>query len=181
MSDVPAYLVSDLDRLADRPRSVLSRESWFPLALFGVLLLIGAAVFDRWDPETTASWLYWALAGPLGGLAIMGWFAFRSVSLGIRERSQAVYVGLWALIVFGCVAASSLAEPPWTFPAVFGVLGLLNVALGLLDRSAGTAVVGAAIVAIGIASGVGELSAAAFNAILGGFLLATGVIAYVTR
>ncbi len=64
---------------------------------------------------------------------------------------------------------------------MFGVVGLLNVAVGLLDRSAVTATVGAAIVAIGIASGVGELSAAAFNAILGCFLLATAVIAYVTR
>lgn len=52
-------LTTELDRLAKRPASVLNREYWFPLALFGSLALGSALVFRRWDPNTTASWAWW--------------------------------------------------------------------------------------------------------------------------
>jgi len=179
MSDAPAALVADLDRLANRLPALLYRDGWFPLALFGLLALASVPVFDRWDPATTPSWLWWALGGPLGAYATIAWSAQRSRGLGVKPGNTLQGWLLNLLVVVGCSVTALLAEPPWTLPAVFSFVGLVNLGIGLVVwRNGFVAMLGAGLAATGITAGLGGLSPATFSAILASFLLTTALVSY---
>ncbi len=102
-------LLNELDRLSKQPATLLNREYWFPLALFGALSIGGALVFWKWDPADTASWVWWAVLGPLGGVATSAWFRSRSVAIGVVTTAPpVVYVTLGGLCAVGCAIAGSL-------------------------------------------------------------------------
>jgi len=166
------HLQHELDRLADRPATLLNQEYWFPLALFGLLSVGSAFVFRQWDPATTVSWIYGAVLGPLGGLATGAWFAVRGGRLGIEPHNPAVYAAIGTATTLGSGAVGALVDAPWTYPLVMVVVGVANVALGLVDRSSVMAIVGTGLALMGIIGGVGEVSNFVFGLAVGGFMVA---------
>ena len=162
----------ELDRLSKRPTALLNQEYWFPFAVFGVLSLIGAAVFATWNPDDTGSGLYWAVAGPAGGIATSWWFARRGTSLGVRPKRVWVYPAIAVALFVSASLVGALAPTEWVLPGVLCVVGVAFGAYGLLDRSPLVTVVGSGVAVIGVAAGAGELEAVVISLLLGGFLLA---------
>jgi hypothetical protein len=83
-----------------------SRSVWFPLVLFGALVLASGAVCSNDPGSTRLNTLYWLVAAPLGYLAVYGYYRWRELRRGIGEEVRpylAVGVTL-ALISTGFLA-----------------------------------------------------------------------------
>jgi hypothetical protein len=131
----------EIEGLQTQTRARL-RDFWFPLAVFGALMLASAPLVATLGGE----WLgpYWLVAGPLGGMIVSRYYRRRSLRIGL-EGPYAGYVAVGIGIFVGCMVTGTLggafgiealavAGPPLVISA-----GLL--AFGWLDRSAGEALV----------------------------------------
>lgn len=115
------------------------------------------------------------------GASPPAWFARRSETLGVHDGRPGFYVALYVASAIGCSLCGSLVPEPWTYPCVFGVVGLLNLGIGLVDRYPLVTGVGAATLVVSGVAGAAELDPAAFSVVLGVALLIAAVIARLIR
>lgn len=114
---------------------------WFPLVLFGVLQLGGAAILLLAGGQGVG--VYWIVAGPLGGVATGVYSAWRGMRIGV-DIAWAPYLATGVLIVVGTVAAGGVGAVTGVDalavagPAIVVSLGMLNFAR--LERSPALAV-----------------------------------------
>lgn len=129
----PAVLLGEVVGLRASTRSVL-QHFWFPLVLFGVLTLVTAPYSAVVDGAGIA--VYWAVAGPAGGIATALYYRRRELQLGVGRPA-------WPY----AVVATTLVAGTFLLPAFVGgdaqeVVSVYAVAAGYLgfaylERSVG--------------------------------------------
>ena len=151
--------VDDLRRRALSER----RSTWFPLVLFGVLAL-GVAVACEADDDRAVA-LYWAVAGPAGGIATGAYAYRRSLRTGVAA-SPLPYLATAMAILVGASLAGALSSGPARATAPYLVVALGYLVFAWLDRHPVAAVMAVvvlvaavAVVATGPAHGCAILSA----------------------
>ena len=181
MTNAPAaspHGASDVLRHVESVRTQtrdLLRAFWFPLVVFGLITLASAVVQWAWaDP---AVGLYWAVAGPLGGIAVGHFYRSRELRLGLSQPALpyvltgvGILVGAFALPM---LTRGDLQEVVSTFAVAAGYL-----VFAWLERSGwlfGLALLMAAIPVVVLAAGVDHPGA--FTAgITGVALVASGLV-----
>lgn len=153
---------------------------WFPLLLFGALTWLSVPVFAWGDGPALA--VYWAVAGPVGGVAT-GYFYLRRQSVGL-EVAGAPFVVVAVAILVGTMLAGwigsstgqlavAAAGPPLVVSA--GYLGF-----AWLDRSrwlAAVAIALAAVMAVLLVVGVpSDVLTMVGAALYGGAFVVTGTL-----
>jgi hypothetical protein len=170
----------EIGRLRGRTRSDL-QALWFPLIVFGVLSIGGAAVI-------LVSWgwgiaLYWAVAGPAGGIATGRFYHQRGRDLGV-EAPPAPYVGVAIAIMVGCFLTGMLGGMLGSaLTAAVGpslAISVGYVAFAYLERRASVAVIAIALGALAGGLVASDLTPSRIAAILaltyGVTFLATGLL-----
>lgn len=172
-SDI-ARTIDEIDALRRDTRRAL-RSFWFPLVLFGALTLVGGIACLMGDGGAIG--IYWAVAGPAGGIATGVHYARREAATGV-SRPAAPYVVVAVGILAGAfilpaltsgdlqevvsnfaVAAGYLAfawiERDWRIAAIAVLLAAVPLAtLALVPGSAcvvTAAVTGTVVLASGVA------------------------------
>ncbi|HLG01345.1 MAG TPA: hypothetical protein VI916_12795 [Acidimicrobiia bacterium] len=91
-------VLHELAQARERTRTSV-RGLWFPLVLFGALMIGSALVVAAISGPAVA--VYWALAGPLGGGVCWTFFRRRGLARGVEPRQTLPVVGGLAIIA-GC-------------------------------------------------------------------------------
>lgn len=163
-----AQTLDQVEKLRRDTRRTLQSFS-FPMVLFGALTLLSAPLFLIGDGGAVA--LFWALAGPAGGVATGVHYARREQTLGL-SRCATPYI----VVAVGIMAGAFLL-PALTSGDLRDVVSNLAVAVGYLafavierdGRIAGIAAVMAAVplVLLALAPGLaGPVTAAVTGLIL---------------
>jgi hypothetical protein len=139
------------------------RSTWFPLVLFGVLAL-GAAVACEVGGDRAVA-VYWAVAGPAGGIATGAYAYRRSLRVGVAPSPLPYLVTAVAILV-GASLTGALATGSARTTAPYLVVAVGFLVFAWLERhplAAVTAVVALvtamAVVATGPVHGCAILSA----------------------
>ncbi|MEA2826478.1 MAG: hypothetical protein QOG43_917 [Actinomycetota bacterium] len=169
-----ANLLRHVESVRSQTRSLL-RAFWFPLVVFGAITLASALV--QWAWPGAAVGLFWALAGPVGGVTVGRFYQSRQLRLGLSRPARpyiltaiGIFVGAFALPI---LTHGDLQEVVSTFAVAAGYL-----AFAWLERTGWLvllALLMAAIPLVVLAAGVdhpGAVTAAA----TGAALVATGVL-----
>ena len=207
MDDTPEGLLTEVGRARSEARS-RRRGAWFPLCVFG-LLVLGSAPFYRLEEQVAGSdgisiltygsrwtWLYWLVAIPLGYAACVLFYRHRAIRTGVAGS-------LWPYIAVGLgLFALMLLVPPglvmsWTpgFAHSWTALPLISLAAGFLvlsrlerDRALMALSLGMLVLAAlsdtkyDVLIGWRELSGTGFSAfVTGAVLLLAGAITGITR
>lgn len=172
--DEAAAMLQEITTVRRRTRGVL-RSFWFPLVVFGPLMLISGALALVTDGPVTG--LFWAVAGPLGSVAVCLHYRKRESRLGLSS-SPLPYV-----LVMVAMLAGAFALPALTSGELRGVVSLFAIAAGYLalaalDREPWLAGLGLALALVPLAllAAAPGMAAAGSGAILGTAFLATGVV-----
>ena len=171
-SDI-THTLEEIEGLRRNTRREL-QSFWFPMVLFGALTLVAGPLCLIGDGDALG--LYWALAGPTGGVAIGVYYVRREAALGLG-RAAAPYI-----IVAGGLMAGAFLLPAFTSGDLQEVVSYFAVAAGYLGfawiereaRIAGIAAVIAAVplVMLAIAPGAACVVTAA---VTGSIVLASGL------
>jgi hypothetical protein len=169
-----ANLLRHVDSVRSQTRSLL-RAFWFPLVVFGAITLASAVV--QLVSSGPAVGLFWAVAGPVGGVAVGRYYRSRQLRLGLTRPARpyiltaiGIFVAAFALPM---VTHGDLQEVVSTFAVAAGYL-----AFAWLERTGWLvllALLMAAIPLTVLAAGV-EHPGAVTAAVTGAALVATGVI-----
>jgi hypothetical protein len=175
----PAALLREVERLRQRTRSA-GRHWWFPLTLFGVLVLLSSPLYltvPIEDPEVQISWVegslmmafsgmvaphplatgvYWLIALVVGFVGSGLWYRRQGQRVGLRRPVLAFAMTGLALTV-GVLffqAVPVLSIPLWWVTGR-GTVAILIIALALLvlarlERSAALAWIAAAFLAVAV-------------------------------
>jgi hypothetical protein len=86
---------------AQRTTRRVKRSVWFPLAVFGALTMISAALCanDAIQPSNALS-SFWLLAGPLGYAAVYAFYRRRELTVGVGDRNVAFVAAGIVLLLF---------------------------------------------------------------------------------
>lgn len=171
-SDI-THTLEEIEGLRQNTRLAL-RSFWFPMTLFGAFTLVAGLLCLIGDGDALG--VYWALAGPAGGIAIGAHYARREAALGLC-RPAAPYI----IVAIGLMAGAFLL-PAFTSGDLQEVVSYFAVAAGHLGfawieregRIAGIAAVIAAVplVMLAIAPGAACVVTAA---VTGSIVLASGL------
>lgn len=116
--------IEAIDELRRDTRRAL-QSFWFPLALFGALTLLSAPFCAIADGRAVG--LFWALAGPAGGIATSLHYARRETALGLSRPAApyiVVAVGLMAgAFVLPALTTGDLQDVVSYFAVAAGYLG----------------------------------------------------------
>jgi hypothetical protein len=158
-----------------RRRTLSQRRSiWFPLVLFGVLSLGAAVACEAAGDHAVA--LYWALAGPAGGIATGAYAYRRSLRVGVAA-SPLPYLATAVAIVVGASLAGALSTGSARATAPYLVVALGFLVFAWLDRhpvAAFAALVGL-IAAVAVVATDPEHGCAILSATFGLAFAATGL------
>ncbi|MFV0459231.1 MAG: hypothetical protein ACK5MT_10755 [Actinomycetales bacterium] len=165
--------VQSVHDLAERPNQRVNHGYAFVMLFWGALTVVSGVVYTIWDPAI--SWVYWAIAGPVGGALTAGYFARRSIRLGIRGKHIWAYPVIGLGITVSAFAVATLAPPLWIMPAIAIAVGVGNLLFGVLSHYSAVTVAGLGMVALGLAGGLGGLESAPLLFILGGYYALTGL------
>ena len=124
------------------------RSTWFPLVLFGVLALGAAVACEVGDERTVA--LYWAVAGPAGGIATGAYAWRRSLRVGVAS-SPLPYLVTAVAIVVGASLAGALSTGSARTTAPYLVVAVGYLVFAWLDRHPLAAVTAVAVLAAAVA------------------------------
>lgn len=132
-------LLDDLDHVRRRARGDLHAAS-VPLFVLGLLAVGGALV--EWD-RSLVSFLYWALAGPLGLIVTAWWFR-------LLQHRRGVGTGVGPLVAITIlVICATIASGFFSLGGLFTGIGFLAVALTQRSR-----IVAVAAAIFGLVTGV---------------------------
>lgn len=177
--------ISELDRIRSQARSSAS-VMWFPLLLFGALSVASALVMARFGGSALGP--YWAVAGPVGGVATGIAAARRGRRVG-AEVPAGPYVAVAALILVGASLAGwagdalgervvSAAGPPLVVSAGYLLFARIERSRPLAWTAAGLAALTVAL----LATGIGPEPLAAILAMgYGAVFIATGLVLWGRR
>lgn len=167
--------LEQVDRLRSDARANL-RAFWFPLVLFGALTVLSALPAANGDGTGVA--IFWAFAGPLGGVAV-GIHAYRhEQQVGLSRPPAPFIVTAVALLIAAFALPAVTSGRVQEVVSAFAVAGAYLV-FARLDRSrllVGVSVVLAVVPALALASGI-EHPGAPTAAVTGVIILATGLVA----
>ena len=158
--DLAAETLEKIDGVRRQTRADL-RAFWFPLVVFGSLTLGSAAVVPAAGGDAVG--LYWAIAGPAGGVAT-GWYYYRHQQRTGVEGPAAPYVATGLAILVGALLAGGLGSasaselaaavgPTMVVSAGYFVFARLERSVVLAALAAG---LGALAVAVGLSGMDGE-------------------------
>lgn len=172
----PDDLVATLHHV-DAVRARVRRETqavWFPLVVFGALMVAGGVVVLLSGPAALA--VFWPVAGTAGGVATGLWYARRERRTGACTDARPY----WALVVVMLAAgvlATVLGPPlvrflgwPLAIAAAYAGFGLLSRRTGLVTVSAALAAASVVTAALDVPRPTAVLSLA-----YGAAFLATGL------
>jgi hypothetical protein len=139
------------------------RSTWYPLVLFGVLSLGAAVACEAGGDRAVA--LYWALAGPAGGIATGAYAYRRSLRVGVAP-SPLPYVLTAVAILVGASLTGALSAGSARTTAPYLVVAAGYLVFAWLERhplaavtAVASLVAAVAVVATGPAHGCAILSA----------------------
>lgn len=160
----------------DRSHVVLARYQWFGFALFGVLSLIAALVFARWDPTVSDSRWFWVIMGPLAGVVAM----FRSQNVFVNEgadRDAGPYIGMLVGTTVGALVLGVLALEGWVLAGVFFVVAGFLAFMAWLEQSGIGMTTALTVTVLAGATAVADIadSAVLLSLLLGVMLLSASV------
>jgi hypothetical protein len=128
-------------------RSILS-ANWFPLILFGTLALVSVPVAEYWS--ATAMKALWLFGAPLAALATSLWYRGRALETGVSGSAWPYLVTAIAIIV-GCSALGIAGRGGRvSYAGPLCVIGVGYLVFARLDRSSMGALLGAAMVSVGV-------------------------------
>lgn len=177
--DTAEETLQEVERLRRRTRTGLG-AFWLPLVLFGALSLASAGVVASAGGEALG--VYWAIAGPLGGIAVGVYYYLRERSIGV-QRPATPYVVTAAGIIVGTFAVSGVASTldleaaAAAAPAI--VVSIGYVAFAWLERNGLLAFIAAALAVLAAVLWASRLDADPLATVLalayGAVWVATGV------
>lgn len=165
--------LEQVDRLRSDARADLS-AFWFPLVLFGALTVLSALPAARGDGTGVA--IFWAFAGPLGGIAVGMYSYWHEQRVGLSRPPAPFIVTAGALLVAAFALPAVTSGRLQEVVSAFAVAGAYLV-FARLERSVvlvGVSVVMATVPALALASSL-EHPGAPTAAATGVILLATGL------
>ena len=136
--------MDDLGRLRRRTRS-MTRSAWFPLTLFGGLLILSAPLCEVAQGQALA--VFWIIAGPLATIVVTRYFRSRGLRLG-ADVAPTPYVIASVIVI---VAAFALG-PVLALPAGLLLFAALDRSLALAVTAAGTGLGGLGLELSGLAA-----------------------------
>jgi hypothetical protein len=144
--------LAEVDRIRRRTQATL-HTFWFPLVLWGALMLTSVPVVAVLAGPSIG--VYWALAGPLGGIVTGWYYQRRERQLGVESRPGPYVAGMLGIMVGAFAAGFGGGALGLEMVAAVGPLVWISVAwlwFAWLERSlllAGEAA-GLAALAIGL-------------------------------
>jgi hypothetical protein len=171
--------VQQVERLRRETHSTV-HDLWFPCALFGSLMLLSAGILATAGGPAVG--LYWAVAGPLGGIATGEYYRRRERRLGVEGPALA-YILTGVAIMVGCFLTGGIGgATDRDMLAGAGTLLVISagaLVLGLLARTAsmavGAVVLAALVVAMWAAGVEPRVIGPLGTAVYGGAALAAGL------
>lgn len=140
---------------------------WFPLVLFGALMAGSALVATAISGPAVAA--YWALAGPLGGIACGLFFRRQGLARGVEPRVALPVLG-GAAIIAGCFlgywAGSALVSATFAAVVPFLVISIAYQVPAHLEGRARFGAIAAALGACALVLGISDVAAATVSALL---------------
>lgn len=172
--------LKEVGRVRTRTRTTLT-SFWFPLVLFGSLWLLSAGVIALISGPAVG--VYWAVAGPLGGLITSLYYRRRERLAGL-EGPALPYLLTTAGIIVGCFAVGGIAGAQGAdLTAMVGpsfVVGTGLLVFAWLDRSAALAAFGIGMIvaatALIAADADPEGAGIALSASFGGAAVVAGLV-----
>lgn len=169
-----AITLHEVESLRRRTHGVL-RSFWFPLVVFGPLMLVSGALALVAEGPVIAA--FWAMAAPVGTAVVCLHYRNRELRLGLSS-SPMPYAAVTVVMLTG-----AFILPAFTSGDLRGVVSLFAIAVGycvfaILDREPWLAWLGAALAVVPLIFlvTVPELAAAGSGAILGAVFLVTGLV-----
>lgn len=171
--DDASRTLGEVEELRRQTRGLL-RSSWFPLVVFGPLMLVSVPVGLVGGGPVVG--IFWAIAGVVGGVAVGVYYRNRALQLGV-SRSPLPYV-LTMVVMMG----GAFVLPALTSGHLRQVVSLFAIAAGyvvfaLLDREPRLVWLGVALGAVPLLFlvVVPDAAAAASSAVLGTAFLISGL------
>lgn len=137
-----------LRRVADVRQGTrrLINAAWFPMLLWGSIVLVSAPITLAPD---WAIGVYWLLAAPAGLLLTFRYFRRRALEHGLGTRNWRVYRGLGVAIAVACAALGAAGSEIVSavgpmYAVALGVLGFAALSRVALYAWAALALIGAA-------------------------------------
>lgn len=165
--------LDEIDGLKRDTRRVL-QSFWFPVVLFGTLALVSSPLCLIGDGSGAA--VFWALAGPAGGIATGVHYARRESTIGVSRPAAphiVVAVGMMAgAFLLPALTSGDVQEVVSYFAVAAGYLGFAWIEREL--RIAGIAAVIAAVPLVMLAAAPGS-ACVVTAAVTGSIVLASGL------
>ncbi|MGI8684477.1 MAG: hypothetical protein ACR2MO_05215 [Acidimicrobiales bacterium] len=168
-----ARTLEEIETLQRGTRQTL-QSFWFPLVVFGAITLLSSPFFLAGDGS--AGGLFWAVAGPAGGIVTGTYYARREDDLGI-SRPPAPYIVVAVGIMVGAfglplLTSGDLQQVVSNFAVAAGYLGFAAI-----ERDARIAAIAAVIAIVPLAMlAIAPDSAGPVTAVVtGSVLLASGL------
>ncbi|MCA1674079.1 MAG: hypothetical protein LC799_18400, partial [Actinobacteria bacterium] len=165
--------IGEVEELRRRTRGLL-RSSWFPLVVFGPLMLASVPVGLLGGGPAVG--VFWAVAGPAGGVAVGVYYRNRALQLGV-SRSPLPYAATMAMMMVG-----AFVLPALTAGDLREVVSLFAIAAGfvvfaVLDRDPSLIWLGVALGAVPLLflAVAPDAAAPTSSAVLGAAFLITGL------
>lgn len=143
-----------------------ARHQAFGFTVFGVVALIAAVLYARWDPGDPGGRWFWIIAGPIAGSAAL-LHAHRRYSGVGADRDASPYFGLFGGAVFGSVVLAASTVDGWVLTGIFFCVAAVLTFMARVERSTigmtaalSVAMLAAATGASGLESSVGWVLAA---------------------
>lgn len=152
----PEELVSTLKQVEDVRRQTRAavHPAWFPLVLFGTFSLASAPFCAIGDGHGVG--LFWAVAGPVGGILTARHYRNRALATGAGMRGGPYWAVAAGIFVAAFLAGSSSSSRVQSAgPMVAVALGYL--AFARLERSRAIAAVSGLLAAVALAVGIADV------------------------
>ncbi len=127
MQQNPADLLREIEQLRSRTNQVLNHFS-FPCMLFGALMVMGAVIGLMAGGDRAG--IFWAVAGPLGGVATGLYYWRRESKLGVIDN-PGPWIAMSLGIMVGCFA-TGFGGAALNLPVVSTLGPLLCISAGYL-------------------------------------------------
>lgn len=114
--------------------AVGARHQGFGFAAFGLLALIAAVLYTRWDPADPGGRWFWIIVGPIAGSAALFHAHRRFSGIGV-DRDASPYFGLFGGAVFGSVVLAASTVEGWVLTGIFFAVAIVLTLMARVERS----------------------------------------------
>lgn len=117
-----------------RSGAIGARHHVFGFTVFGLLALIAAVLYSRWDPGDPGGRWFWIIVGPIAGSAAL-FQAHRRFSGFGADRDASPYFGLFGGAVFGSVVLAASTVEGWVLTGIFFSVAAVLTLMARVERS----------------------------------------------